>query len=86
MLITVFLTQMISHRQENAGAKVVYWISHWQKWNSRQQFSKNCIFPNIQLKGAVNRLPSFKNLSDHTSRFLWDNDNRKIKHYITYIQ
>ena len=31
---------------------------------------KNCIFPNIQLKGVVNRLPPFKNFSDHTNRFL----------------
>ena len=31
---------------------------------------KNCIFPNIQLKGVVNRLPSFKNLPEHTNRFL----------------
>ena len=34
------------------------------------EFSKNCIFPNIQLKGVVNRLPPFKNLSDHTNKFL----------------
>ena len=33
-------------------------------------FQKNCIFPNIQLKGVVNRLPPFKNLSNHTNRFL----------------
>ena len=33
-------------------------------------FQKNCIFPNVQLKGVVNRLPLFKNLSDHTNRFL----------------
>ena len=45
-------------------------ISRRQKWNSRRQFSKNCIFPNIQLKGVVNRLPPFKNLSDHTNIFL----------------
>ena len=48
---------------------------------------KSCIFPNIQLKGVVHRLPSFKNLSDHTNRFFkWGNDNRKIKHYITCLQ
>ena len=29
---------------------------------------KNCIFPSIQLKGVVNRLPLFQNLSDHTNR------------------
>ena len=34
------------------------------------KFSKNCIFPNIQLKVVVNRLPPFKNLSDHTNKFL----------------
>ena len=55
MIIAIFLTQMISRQQ---------------KWNSRWQFSKNCIFPNIQLKGVVNRLPPFKNLSDHTNIFL----------------
>ena len=68
--IAVFLTQIISHRQKNADAKVASSISHWQKWNSRRQFSKNCIFPNIQLKGVVNRSPLFKNLSDHTNMFL----------------
>ena len=45
-----------------------------------------CIFPNIQLKDVVNRLPPFKNLYDHASSFLMGNDNRKIKHYITYLQ
>ena len=66
----VFLTQIISRRQKNADAKVVLSISCLQKWNLHQQFSKNCIFPNIQLKGVVNRLPPFKNLSDHTNKFL----------------
>ena len=41
-----------------------------QKWNLRWQFSKNFIFPNIQLKGVVSRIPRFKNLSDHINRFL----------------
>ena len=41
---------------KNADAEVVLSISHQQKWISRWQFSKNCIFPNIQLKGVVNRL------------------------------
>ena len=67
---SVFLTHIISCQQKNADTKVVEWISRWQKWNSHQQFSKNCIFPNIQLKGVVNRLPPFKNLSDHKNRFL----------------
>ena len=67
---SVFLTQIVSRRQKNADAKVVLSISRRQKWNSRRQFSKNCVFPNIQLKGVVNRLPPFKNLSDHTNKFL----------------
>ena len=67
---TVFLTQIISCRQKNADVKAVLSISRQQKWNSRRQFSKNYIFPNIQLKGVVNRLPPFKNLSDHTNKFL----------------
>ena len=66
----VFLTQIISHRQKNADAKVVSSISCRQKWKLCRQFSKDCIFPNIQLKGVVNRLPPFKNLSDHTHIFL----------------
>ena len=70
MLRSVFLTQIISRRQKNADAKVVLSISYRQKWNLHQQFSKNCIFPNIQLKDVVNRLPPFKNLSDHTNKFL----------------
>ena len=68
--IAVFPTQIISRRQKNADAKVVLSISRRQKWNSRRQFSKNCIFPNIQLKGVVNRLLPFKNLSDYTNKFL----------------
>ena len=59
----VFLTQIISRWQKNADAKVVSSISC-------RQFSKDCVFPNIQLKGVVNRLPPFKNLSDHTHIFL----------------
>ena len=53
----VFLTQVILRRQKNVDAKVVQSISCWQKWNLRQQFSKNYIFPNIQIKGVVNILP-----------------------------
>ena len=59
----VFLTQIISRRQKNADAKVALSIS-------RRQLSKNCIFPSIQLKGVLNRLTPFKNLSDHTNMFL----------------
>ena len=55
---------------KNADAKVVLSILRRQKWNSRRQFSKNCIFPNIELKGVVNISPPFKNLSDHTNKFL----------------
>ena len=43
-----FLTQIISRRQKNADANVASSISRRQKWNSHRQFSKNCIFPNIQ--------------------------------------
>ena len=31
---------------------------------------KKLNFSNINLKSVVNRLPPFKNLSDHTNRFL----------------
>ena len=37
-IITVFLTQIISHREKNADTKVALSISRWQKWNSRRQF------------------------------------------------
>ena len=60
----------ISHQQKIADVKVALSTSHWQKWNSRQQFSKNCIFPNVQLKGIVNRLLPFENLPDHGNKFL----------------
>ena len=33
-------------------------------------FQKIVFFPNIQLKGVVNKLPPFKNLPDHTNKFL----------------
>ena len=69
VLLAVFLTQIISHRQKNADAKVALSISRRQKWKSRRQFSKNRIFPNIQLKGVANKLLQFKNLFDHTNRF-----------------
>ena len=65
----VFLTQIISRQRKNADAKVALSISHRQKWKSRRQFSENCIFPNIQLKGVANKLLQFKNLFDHTNRF-----------------
>ena len=61
-LKTVILTQMILRQQKNADAKVALSISRWQKWKSRRQFSKNCISPNIQLKGVVNKLLRFKKL------------------------
>ena len=67
---TVFLTQIISRQRKNAYAKNALSISCRQKWNLRQQFSKNGIFPNIQLNNVVNRLPPFKNLFDHTNRFI----------------
>ena len=54
---------------KNVNAKVALSISRWQKWKLHQQFSKNCIFPNIQLKGVANKLLQFKNLFDHTNRF-----------------
>ena len=66
---SVFQTQIISRRQKNADTKVALLISRGQKWKSRRQFSKNCIFPNIQLKGVANKLLQFKNLFDHTNRF-----------------
>ena len=72
-LLSVFLTQTISRRQKNADAKVLS-ISRRQKWNSRRQFSKNYIFPNIQLKVVVNKLAPIKNLSDYISKFLMGAD------------
>ena len=66
----VFLTQIISCWQKNADAKVVLSISRQQEWTSHWQFSKNCIFPYIQLKDVVKRLPPFKNFYDHTNKFL----------------
>ena len=58
---SVFLTQIISRRQKNAHVKVALLISRRQKWKLRRQFSKNCIFPNIRLKGVANKLLQFKN-------------------------
>ena len=69
-VLTVFLNQIISRWQKNADTKVASSISRRQKWNSCRQFSKNCIFPNIQLKGVVNRLSPFKISSDHANRSL----------------
>ena len=65
----VFLTQIISRQQKNADAKVALSISRRKKWKSRRQFSKSCIFPNLQLKGVANKLLQFKNLFDRTNRF-----------------
>ena len=59
---SVFLTHIISCWQKNIDAKVALSISRRQKWKSHRQFSKNCIFPNIQLKGVVNKLLRFKKL------------------------
>ena len=68
--IAVLLTQIISRRQKNTETKVELSISCRQNWNSRRQLPKNCVFPNIQLKEAVNGLPPLRNLSDHTNSFL----------------
>ena len=66
----VFLTQIISRQQKNADAKVIMDFM-LAKMEFASAIFKNCIFPNIQLKGAVNRLPPFtNNLSDHANRFL----------------
>ena len=48
--------------------------------------SAKCICSNIQLKDIVNRLPPFKNLYDLQIVSQQGNDNRKIKHDITYLQ
>ena len=48
--------------------------------------SAKCICSNIQLKDIVNRLPPFKNLYHLQIVSQQGNDNRKIKHYITYLQ
>ena len=77
--VTVFLTQVFSCRQKNVDAKAVQLISHWQKWNSHWQFSKNCIFSNIQLKIVVNTLPPFKKLVKR----LTNTEEKNIKHHIT---
>ena len=55
---------------KNADTKVVLSISHWKNGIHISNFQKKCIFPNIQLKGVVNRLPPFKNLSDHKNMVL----------------
>ena len=56
---TVFLTQIIS--------RIMYNRFHVGKNGIRVG---KCTFPNIQLKDVVNRLPPFKDLYDHTNRFL----------------
>ena len=63
----LILSQSSLSNSKHADAKVALSISCQQKWNLHQHFSKNCIFPNIQLNSVVNRLPPFKNLSDHTN-------------------
>ena len=67
--VVLYSTQIISRQQKNADAKVALSISRRKKWKSRRQFSKSCIFPNLQLKGVVNKLLQFKNLFDRTNRF-----------------
>ena len=59
---TVFLTQVILRWQKNADVEAIQSTSRRQKYKSSRQFSKNCIFLNIQLKGVENTLPPFKNL------------------------
>ena len=67
---TVFLTHIISHWQKMPKRKL-YNGFHVDKIGIRvSKFSKNCIFPNIQLKGVVNRLPPFKSMYDHMNKFL----------------
>ena len=68
---SVFLIQVILCWQKNANAEVVQSISHWQKWNLPQHFSKKCIFPNIQLKDVINTLHSIKNFKHHITYLQW---------------
>ena len=68
----LFATQIISR---NYLAKKCHWQSciinfTMAKMVFALSISKSSIFPNIQLKGVVKRLPPFKYLSDHTNRFL----------------
>ena len=64
----VFLTQTISRRQKNAERCIKDFTS--AKMEFASAISKKLYFSNIQLKGVVNRLSSFQNLSDHANRFL----------------
>ena len=67
---SVFLTQIISRRQKNADGKLYYRFHVGKNGTRVGSFQKIVILPNIKLKVAVNRLPPFNNLSDHTNRFL----------------
>ena len=61
----VFLTQIISRQQKCWHEKcIIDFLA------AKMEFATTkCIFPNIQLKDVVNRLPPSKNLYDHTSSF-----------------
>ena len=67
---SVFLTQIISRRQK-MPMRNLYYRFHLGKNGIREgNFQKIVFFQIFNKKGVVNRLPRFKNLSDHTNKFL----------------
>ena len=68
--VSVFLTQIISCQQKMLMQKLHNGFHVSNNGIHVNKLSKNCIFPNIKLRGVVNRLSPFKKWSDHTNRFL----------------
>ena len=66
---SVFLTQLF-HVGKKMPTRKFYNQFHVGKNEIRVGNFQKIVFPNIQLKGVVNRLPPFKNLSDHKNRSL----------------
>ena len=69
LAVAVFLTQIISNLQKNVDVESCIMDFMLGKMEFVSAIFKKLYFSKYS-KGVVNRLPPFKNLSDHTNRFL----------------
>ena len=69
VLLAVFLTQIISRRQKMPTRKLYNRFHVGKNEICVGNFQKD-IFSKYSIKYVGNRLPPFKNLSNHTNRFL----------------
>ena len=70
--ITVFLTQIISCRQKKCRHKSCIIDFTLAKTEFTSAVFKKLYFSKYSIKGCCKQIPPFKNLSDHTNKFLME--------------